>query len=862
MNNFIKNINEESRILFNIIAGKEYQLRIVNENTDISHDFFYEIYCKAFNEVDKIIKENNAKEKDNVIETSNNIIAFCGERGQGKSSAMLSFSKILGDFGNKKYNKHFEEAYLKLKDYKFHVLSRIDPTELENQQTILSVIISRIFFDFKNYLDSNYKYNLEEKNNLLELFQQCYKNINIIKSENVYDKRNELYEDDLELLSSLSDGSNIKKDFFKLVESFLKFIYKDSKNKFLVIQVDDTDLNVRKAYEIVEDLRKYFMIPKVIVLMATKPEQLTKAVEQEFKKSFKIMSESNQLTSQEFYNMASKYIIKLIPGSRRIDLPEITVTSSKVKNNRFSIQYFDEENNVLNYKSNDNYQLEALQDILLRFIYEKTGLIFIKSENSMHDIIPNTARSLTNFMSVLNDMSPIKNISSFQELNVSNITVRLNNLNKFEDYFINSWIEENVNYRYHLIIKEWLKTPFQTKNQLIIYYLSKSILFNPNNIIEKNKKIFESYDDCKNSNSFRLCNVLNILNDIDNYYPLQDIHKFTFAIRTLYSITINKMLIQQVFDEFEAPDNIEVKYNTDIVSFIGNVFGDEINNFIPTENYKYNRAKFRTFINDEKMCEYVNKPFNNRNEFLVSLFFGDYPNGFSNDNENLYNFDVSLPLIRFLQPQGFIQSLNFDINLDFNDSNYSKIRYTCFQIISNLDLIQKLIIDLSFKSSSINNVKYVCGFYSRINKTLKKINYLKINEFDYSNIEHLITDISEWIEIIFENRKIYIDRETYQSRNSVRRARIVLIINDLFPYKLTDNIDLLKKRLNETLEVFTMIDNYRIVDVSFEKSELMKIINNTKEKTFLSVKTCKNHQATINKMRKSIKDKLQNYINR
>ena len=83
-----------------IIAGKEYQLRVVNLNKDeICQDFFYDTFIKSFAEVSKIVSENS----NNIKETSNNIIAFCGERGQGKSSAMLSFSKILKNIDIRMY---------------------------------------------------------------------------------------------------------------------------------------------------------------------------------------------------------------------------------------------------------------------------------------------------------------------------------------------------------------------------------------------------------------------------------------------------------------------------------------------------------------------------------------------------------------------------------------------------------------------------------------------------------------------------------------------------------------------------------------------------------------------------------------
>ena len=131
-----------------------------------------------------------------------------------------------------------------------------------------------------------------------------------------------MYDDDLEMLSNIGDNTNIKNNLLDLITKFLKFV---NEKDYLVIQIDDTDLNVENAYYISEDIRKFFMIPNVIVLMATKPEILTKAIEQEYIKNFSFLINENKESYHEYYKMASKYLQKLIPGTRRIMLPEISL---------------------------------------------------------------------------------------------------------------------------------------------------------------------------------------------------------------------------------------------------------------------------------------------------------------------------------------------------------------------------------------------------------------------------------------------------------------------------------------------------------------------------------------------------------
>ena len=45
---------------------------------------------------------------------------------------------------------------------------------------------------------------------------------------------------------------------------------------YLVIPIDDLDMNIKNGYEQLEQIRKYLMIPKVIVLISANYDQLEK----------------------------------------------------------------------------------------------------------------------------------------------------------------------------------------------------------------------------------------------------------------------------------------------------------------------------------------------------------------------------------------------------------------------------------------------------------------------------------------------------------------------------------------------------------------------------------------------------------
>ena len=98
------------------IRGEEHRVRLgcVYE----SDSFFYDSYrrgadiLKEILEVSGEIRKRSGSyndecigtEDDNTYEFPNNIIAFCGERGEGKTSAMRTFAHALENLHNTKKN--------------------------------------------------------------------------------------------------------------------------------------------------------------------------------------------------------------------------------------------------------------------------------------------------------------------------------------------------------------------------------------------------------------------------------------------------------------------------------------------------------------------------------------------------------------------------------------------------------------------------------------------------------------------------------------------------------------------------------------------------------------------------------------
>lgn len=125
------------------------------------------------------------------------------------------------------------------------------------------------------------------------------------------------------------------------------------KEGYLVISIDDIDMNLRVGEKMLEDIRKYLMIPNVIILIAVKMEQLKQIVQQRYlvylkdnelleKEIDNIKEEKSNLLEdfkENIINITDKYLEKVIPYNRRIRIPNLSEISKIYKLN-VNIEYF------------------------------------------------------------------------------------------------------------------------------------------------------------------------------------------------------------------------------------------------------------------------------------------------------------------------------------------------------------------------------------------------------------------------------------------------------------------------------------------------------------------------------------------
>ena len=452
--------------ILTVIKGQEFKLSL-KDKIEIN-DIFYDQYLEAAAMLENIMaNEENDKQPDwKKAETENNIIAFCGERGEGKSSAMFTFINAVVNEKEQKESTIFAQCE-NVKNTVFSEPIVIDPSAFDNVHNVLDIIIASIYQKFSDKYDvSPERFDNYRREQLLNEFQKVYKDISLLNDpakmlEEEYD-----YEGSIEKISKMGESLRLRRDLSNLVKLYLDYMMpEDSRNQYtskkLLIAIDDLDMCNANAYKMAEQIRKYLIIPDIVIVMALKVEQLQLCVQEENFKNY-----SNVLKNQEkiagaildVEDMAERYIAKLIPKSRRIYLPNVRyIENAKISYQKKKDQ---KKNGEIIYEDKMTNSLNAS---LMDLIYMKTGMRFLLNEEKMNWLQPDNLRDTVNLIILLGDMKVPENDSEYLE-----------NIEKFTEYFEKEWIPQNCELVNYKEVQNLIRVPYLQLNSEAAYMLNKN----------------------------------------------------------------------------------------------------------------------------------------------------------------------------------------------------------------------------------------------------------------------------------------------------------------------------------------------------------------------------------------------------
>lgn len=579
---------EKEKIL-TVTKGQEFKLSLKDKIEE--NDIFYNQYLEAADLLEDIVASDESDKLADWMktETENNIIAFCGERGEGKSSAMFTFINAVFNEEVRKNSTVFTQCE-NVKNTIFSEPIVIDPSAFDNVHNVLDIIIASLYRKFSDKYDvSSEQFDNYRREKLLNEFQKVYKDISLINDpakmlEEEYD-----YEGSIEKISKMGESLRLRRDLSNLVKLYLDYMMKERVytrciSKKLLIAIDDLDMCNANAYKMAEQIRKYLIIPDIVIVMALKIEQLQLCVQEEnFKNYSNVLKNQGRIEGAmiDVEDMAERYIAKLIPKSRRIYLPNVRY----IENAKISYQKKNEE---IIYEDKMTNSLNAS---LLDLIYMKTGMRFLLNEEKLNWLQPDNLRDTVNLITLLGDMKIPENDSEYSE-----------NIDKFTEYYVKELIPQNCQLVNYKEVQNLIRVPYLQLNSEVCYLLDKNY-----KKTDKKHVLPTANFQMDKPNCFFW--VLNWFNTYKNSMFDKGDDKFVYMFEILYTIRLNKLK--------------RCKSHEALGEFIGGyIWGPAFDNILPNavgENQSV-RARFPFSIISAYniFSEKIGNAFNVNNELLDS----------------------------------------------------------------------------------------------------------------------------------------------------------------------------------------------------------------------------------------------------
>ena len=582
----------------------------IKNNIEVD-DIFFEQYRQAARLFEALLlaQRNNAEKiSENVFsnikdyrEYNNNIIAFCGDRGYGKTSVMLSFLEHVKNvsYGISRESCLFSHDSI-VKETVISDAIYIEPSTLENEHNILDLLLANMFQNVKHKIEQNSNcVSLDEKNYLLQCFQNVYRTVSLIKDSKSMLEKEFDDEGDLSKLSRLSESIRLKPMFMQLLQAYLSFMCsnnhsKNTVNNVVIIAIDDLDISFSNAYTMAEQIRKYLIIPGIVIFMAIKIPQLQFCIEEYNIRHFQMymnLKDQKSYVLDDIKNLSYKYISKLIPLAHRVLL-------SKLGDIRDVVLYE-------GGKTFDN-PIEYMNEVLS----QKTGTHLLDCLGAHSPVMVDNLRDFINVMNIITSFdSPITKWGEF------NSEMLLNNIEKCFFACFMPLLEERIGkdslYKKIIDLTNFYDNgDFHKQVNMILYTIKQAIekrngvsiewftIFPPNGMH------YSSLCDClANSNKILLCGQVS-----DEEMTLVETIKFIYRSRLSY------------FWRYLRLSENKRQSNFLFLRFTNNlIWGNNINYFMGVavvENHHINRMRFNLRTNVAYNC--IAQKLNLSDKFLLA----------------------------------------------------------------------------------------------------------------------------------------------------------------------------------------------------------------------------------------------------
>ena len=391
--------------------------------------YLRELELEKTEENQKESKEKNYTEhiRDD-IDYNNNIFAFEGGRGTGKTSCMISVAGML-------INKIgvTSETHPNIFKDNFVTIDLIDPAYFDKAHDLLSLFLAKLYKSFTQQLEKpeNSRVSTSDKQTFLSCYRDAHAQLHRLYQERKKDNYSD--EDLMEYVEEASASVNLKRTIKDLVDAYMDcFHWKDT---LLILRIDDVDMDFGQASEMIESMRKYFVQPNLLVFVSCSLEQLKLIKVREFMEKLK----DNTLKSW-CEELAEKYLVKVFPQSHCIQMPasatyhdyELYVTGKfTTEAGQDCLDTTDEEKKK---KEQNRRKFVSVKQALLELILKKTRYLFYNTNYYESYIVPRNLRELRQLMKLLITM-PDYHFGNQEHPH---------NKTLFKEYFYGTWVQSNL----------------------------------------------------------------------------------------------------------------------------------------------------------------------------------------------------------------------------------------------------------------------------------------------------------------------------------------------------------------------------------------------------------------------------------
>lgn len=600
------------------------ELRVVsenqNENTDkVEYPLYEEEYKSGLRIIFKqAIERDEIKEKNRIfLNERKNILTFIGKRGAGKTTAMDEFCRILKDMTEERLKYWIsrvmdeeEQKKLEGKRFKFNILDPIDASLLEDKEDLFELIMASIYRGCMEKIEQNKGNNYWENRDIgqiAEQFQEIFRMYYVIRGEQKKTEGNSI----AAMIQYMAGSQGLQQKIANLIDKLFEMISdrdEQCRCEYIVIAIDDLDLNLRHGYEMLEQLQKYFSYYKIIIVLAIDYEQMGCVCEEHF---FREMRNTTDKDDEQKRNrkMANDYMTKIFHFAQRMYMPD---TKKLTKNTYVEVEKLSSD---LSGKNMGSERIIGTKQFLMAKIAECMDIYYDACGLKKHFCEANTIRELVSYNEFLESLIPIpyeklilkENLKEKKEIQ-SNIEI-LQNYDENHERF-----QEDITERLaQNMLMPYQKTFFE---ELISHDLERHAMYfvNVNRKKDELEVILDEYEMGDiNEQEYTYGDMLEKINKMGrNCYEDKPFVSCVMAAFT------SEMVREYLHYCYNPDDKRRKKYKRRLVKFMGNSIGNvwtgeivpkviiKVNGADVVENYGYINAQTSLLsikINIERLKE-------------------------------------------------------------------------------------------------------------------------------------------------------------------------------------------------------------------------------------------------------------------